>query len=640
MKEYFFVDLETTANGGPSPGTNPEAHWDNNKVLLCGYKKDVNSVITSDNLGVLVGAMGASIREGNTPVFVAHNAKFDIKYMMREYPDATIWGVMEVWDTMTWEYLHSGHRIRFISLEEACDTYGLKYKKSLDLGALIKGGLKMEDIPLDDLRNYLIGDVQALNLLWAKQYYATSQPYNMQYILPLAAMELNGLHVDIPKLNALYSVKQQVIQTHEKFMMDHITQCCEWQDGSAVDQAEDFTSAVGLKSKEINMFARRTMSFLLTGCPSNLEVTTKWKLGFKKPYVPTYGWAPSLHPSYFVGETHLGYEINERVLELDTSLPIQWKSNHAKAEKIVSTYLGPMSESAQRSLKDTVHPKLNTAQTATGRLSSSQPNGQNMPPIVRELIRPHDKKHRIYEIDFKQLEMVAVACISGCTDMIKALVRGDDLHYLSGKRVMGWTTPADMTKDDRRTVKAVNFGVLYGGKAAGLSAQTGVDKRLVQSLIDGFFRQFPGVGVWQKKVFTSVVEDMYPYDIREGEQRYASLWTLPLTGRRFTFIETLSPGWLRKRTHRKWSFSPTQTSNYPIQGCAGGDLVMYALYWLWQHNPQFRFLLTVHDSIIIETSEGMPTVVQAVNEMCAATTSHFKLQVPLSCDVDSGTHWK
>ncbi len=162
----------------------------------------------------------------------------------------------------------------------------------------------------------------------------------------------------------------------------------------------------------------------------------------------------------------------------------------------------------------------------------------------------------------------------------------------------------------------------------------------VQKLIDGFFTQFPGVGTWQKATFEDIVDGMYPYDIKEGEQRYASLWTLPMTGRRFTFTETASPGWLRKKTHRKWSFSPTQTSNYPIQGCAGGDLVMYALYWLWLNKNNYKFLLTVHDSILIETSEPLMSVELAVEQMCAATTGHFNLPVNLHCDVSVGKHWK
>ena len=582
---------------------------------------------------VLLQRMTADLANGKMPVLVAHNAKFDIKYLMA-YGGFTGWRSIKIWDTMTWEYLYSGHLLKFPSLKDTCSRRNIHYDKGLDFGALLAQGVKMEDIPIADLEVAVKNDVRTLVELWVKQSHLHTH-YDMQYILPLAEMELNGLKIDKYNAEQLYIERQNVIMTEEQRMMKYIATVCEWQDGSPVDMACDFTSAVGLKSKEINMFARRTLSFLLTGVPHKLEITAKWKLRYNDSCGPYYG---NPHPSYFGGQTHLGYIIDEKVFKADKSWITECAEKHRKAEKIISTYLAPMAEAT--AIAGTVHPKLNTAQTATGRLSSSQPNGQNMPPLVRELVIPHGSQSWVYEIDFSQLEMYAVATISGCKDMQAALRRGDDLHYLSGRVVMGWTCEADMTKDDRKLVKNVNFGILYGGKAAGLSHQTGVKRETIQALIDGFFKAFPGVAKWQKKMFTEVVDNMYPYDIKEGEQRYASHWTLPLTGRKFSFIEQESPAWLRKRTHRKWSFSPTQTSNYPIQGCAGGDLVMYALYWLWTNRKTWKYLLTVHDSIIIETSMTLADVETAAYDMCAATTAHFNLPIALRCDVERGRHWQ
>lgn len=632
--QYFYIDLETTARGGPGDGLSPEAHWDANHVLLCAHQIDGHGAPSVNRTPKeLLRAMADAIDHGFDPVIVAHNAKFDIKHLMK-YGGFNGWARVKVWCTMTWEYRNSGHLLKFPSLQDTCLRRNIFYDKGIDLGALIVQGVRMEDIPIKDLTFAIKNDVRSLYQLWLQQN-NLHNAYDMQYILPLSEMEMNGLKVDQPKMEQLYIEKQNDIMAEEQRMMQHIMTQCEWQDGSAVNITEDFTSAVGLKSKEINMFARRTLSFLLTSVPDTLEITTKWKLKWKQGWGPIYA---EPHPAYFKGKTHLGYVIDEKVFSADTSWVTTCAERHRKAEKIISTYLAPMAETI--AIRGTVHPKLNTAQTATGRLSSSQPNGQNMPPVVRELIIPHNKVNQIYEIDFKQLEMYAVAIISGCGAMQAALARGDDLHYLSGRTVMGWQRESDMTKDDRRTVKAVNFGILYGGKANGLSQQTGIKKSVVQALIDGFFTAFPGVAKWQKAMFEEVVEHMYTYDIKDGEQRYASLWTLPLTGRKFAFVEQPSPLWLRKRTHRKHSFSPTQTSNYPIQGCAGGDLVMYALYWLWLNKANYKYLLTVHDSIIIETDESSVSVQAAVLDMCAATTAHFNLPISLQCDVDHGKHWK
>jgi len=642
VRKYYYVDLETTAQGGPS-GTSPEAHWVKNHVILCGWQRDGSPIQIDKDLYPLLHDINDTIVAGYTPVIVAHNAKFDLKYLMRKTHFNSLWKNCEVWDTMTWEYRMSGHTTKFASLEQTAKRYGIPFKKTLDLGALIKQGVRMQDIPKADLEVYLFDDVKVLYQIWDSQC-ARSKLFDMDYILPLAEMELNGLLIDEPKLTTLFTSMASIVDHHEYKMIQHMCEACEWQDGTALDPLSDFCESVGTKTKFIKPFARRSLSFLLTGVPKMLHITAKWKVRYKLGYGPVH---VAHIPSYFKGETHLGYEIDERVLKLDHNFITAHAAAHRKANKVLSTYLSPFKEAMAVS-GGTIHPKLNTTITATGRLSSSQPNGQNMPPVVRALAMAQDKvnsdgtdlSNRIYEIDFKQLEMVAVACISGCKRMLAALARGDDLHYLSGKKVFGWTCEADMTEADRKVVKAVNFGVLYGGKAKGLAYLTGVDQDIIQKLIDGFYREFPGVAKWQRRIFEEVCDNMMPLDVKEGVQRYCSNWTLPISGRQFMFTESEAPAWLRKKTRRKWSFSPTQTSNYPIQGFAGGDIVMFALTWLWRNTEGVRYILTVHDSIIIESCKDSVYINSMVEVMCKQTSANFNLPLQLHCDVESGTHWK
>jgi DNA polymerase I-like protein with 3'-5' exonuclease and polymerase domains len=581
-----------------------------------------------------------TIVAGDVPVIVAHNAKFDLKYMMRKEYYSDLWTHCKVWDTMTWEYRTSGHTSKFASLEATAKRYAIPFNKTLDLGALIKAGVRMQDIPIDDLKVYLFDDVRALHQVWDAQVTRNCN-WDMNYILPLAEMELNGLRIDDTKLSQMFVNMASRVDHHEYHMIQWMCKACEWQDGTPLDPLSDFCQTVGTKTKFVKPFARRTLSFLMTGVPAQLDITAKWKVKFR----PAFGPQHTKIPYWYKGKTHLGFEIDEHVLKLDKNWILYHALKHRKANKILSTYLSPFKESM--AIAGTVHPKLNTAITATGRLSSSAPNGQNMPPVVRKLVYADDGNfphslvsNKMYEIDFKQLEMVAVACISGCKQMLAALRRGDDLHYLSGKKVFGWTCEADMTETDRKVVKQVNFGVLYGGKAAGLSHLTGVSKDIIQQLIDGFYGQFPGVAKWQRHIFEEVVDDMVPLDVKDGVQRYCSKWTLPISGRKFTFIETEAPAWLRKKTRRKWSFSPTQTSNYPIQGFAGGDIVMYALTWLWRHTDNVRYVLTVHDSIVIESPQDSLYIRNIVLEMCRQTADHFNLPLELRCDVESGKHWQ
>ena len=413
-----------------------------------------------------------------------------------------------------------------------------------------------------------------------------------------------------------------------------MTQQCEWQDGTPLEP-EDFTDQLGTKSKYIKPTASRTLSFMLTGKPEVLQITPKWSVHYKNGMCPYYN---GKIPPYFVDESPtLGFSVSEDILSQDTSWIAVEALEHRKANKLLSTYISPMLHTSQ--VQGTIHPKLNTTVTATGRLSSSNPNGQNMPGTSRQLIVSNHIGREIVEADFSQLEMVAVACISGDRNLINDLQSGVDVHYNTASMVFGQANAEAM----RKIAKNVNFGLLYGGKATGLSYQTGVDKDKVQKLIDAFYKKYPRVAIWQKKVFNDIVSTMSTYDVKGGEQRYCSTYTEPFSGRRFKFIEQESPKWLRHKTGRKYSFSPQQTSNYPIQGFAGGDIVMYALTELWrevkENNYKVSFIMTVHDSIIMEVDLGTD-IKTLIDEAISKTKKHFNLPLDLHCDVESGQTWQ
>lgn len=623
MNRYLYVDLETTASGGPE-GNSPEAHWRSNRVLMCGYCGETGPVRTD---GLIGNNLMEAIQKGVTPVIVAHNAKFDLKYLMRDYPSVS-WDKVKVWDTMTFEYRHSGQRHKMWSLEKLANAYGVPFKKSLNLGDLLSQGIKMEDIDPVLLKEYLIEDVEGLRRIHEYQLQCNYTP-DMDYILPLAEMELNGMQVEREKAQQEATLLVGETTTVEDALIKHIRQCCEWQDGTPLE-LEDFTDQLGTKSKYIKPTANRTVSFLLTGEPAVLNITAKWQVKYKDSFGPYYR---GTLPPYFVSNSskHLGYPVDENVLQQDSSWIAREILEYRKANKLLSTYLGPMLHTS--AIQGTVHPKLNTAITATGRLSSSNPNGQNMPEEARQLIHGN----LITELDFSQLEMVAVACISKDKNLISDLSNGVDIHYNTAAQVFG----AGNAKTMRKIAKNVNFGLLYGGKATGLSHQTGVDKNKVQKLIDAFYSRYPRVAKWQKEVFETVVDNMYPLDIKNGEQRYASEYTENVSRRRFTFIEQESPAWLRRRTGRKFSFSPQQTSNYPIQGFAGGDIVMDVLTRLWRatYRTPVKYIMTVHDSIILEVPPEFD-IAKEIDKVLVETEAHFKLPIQLKYDLSQDTHWK
>jgi DNA polymerase I-like protein with 3'-5' exonuclease and polymerase domains len=610
------LDLETTANGGPDKDS-PDAHWRCNRVLLAGWIEN-GAYYESTHLASIGKDIEQEILDIGECLLVAHNAKFDIKYLMRDLPHLA-WERVRVWDTMTWEYLQSGHRTVMASLEDTATRYGIKFKKSLNLGALIASGVKMEDIPHEDLAPYLEEDVHVLHKIYLEQ--RKQGTHWMDHILPLAEMELNGLPLNIDKASKLVTKLQKELDESYEYIRDHIMRTCVWQDGTS-PTLDDFSEHVYPKSKYIKATANRTISMLLTGEPAVLSITPKWKLSLTgAPLVDGEDiWEEEpTNLGYPMGEEHLD-RINE---ELGNNCElIDHVLRHRKNTKIVNTYLLPMIRQAL--CEGTVHPNLNTAVTVSGRLSSTSPNGQNMPPIVRELIEADE----IEEVDFSQLEVVGAATLSGDKQLIYDLQHGVDIHKNTATTVFG----PSLAEEKRKLAKNVNFGVLYGGKAYGLSKQTGVDKETIQELIDAFYTSYPGVATWQRSLFENIVDNM--------EACYASMYTLPTSGRRFQFVETEAPDWVKKKTHRSFSFSPNHTANYPIQGFAGGDIVMYGLWWLWtQVRTEADFLLTVHDSILIKKDRGTDLSPYYLS-MNQEIEKKFNLPVNLHVDVETGQQWR
>lgn len=633
------VDLETTANG---PGNSPEAHYPANKILWTGWKLSGQPAVHTLKGGTeqLMDDITDAMALGEV-VLIGHNLKFDLKYLMR-YDPGFPWHKLNYHCTMYEDYLASGHERKFTGLEALCSMHNVKYKKSLDLGALIKSGIKMEDIPDSDLVPYLEDDVSS-----TMQCYRSQVDKNMGglaqveaytgHIPALAAIELNGLALDVPAAQAAMKVSVIEEDIWETVLWDIVSDCLEWSDG------------VPLAPKDLNFTAPRTISYLLTGYPQ-AGLTKRVKRNIvRKPQVVsmlTNGQVASVWGQKT--PTHLGYPLSkfemERIMRCGgkAGTLIEALRKFRDQKKLTSTYYGPFLEEAKT--QPSVHPKLNVSQTSTGRLSSSKPNGQNMPPAARNLFK--STEGLLMEIDFKQLEIVALAYLSGCQSLLFDVIHGEDIHYNSGKNVMGWKTVADMDEKSRKIVKGVNFGLIYGGGAKGIAASTGQDQKLIKQLIKSFYDRYPGVRTWQNDVYTQVVGSMKPNGHRDGEQTYHSYYNDPKSQRKYHFVEGPAPGWVRAKTGRGFSFKPTETKNYPVQGFAGGDIVMRALGELYEmlqycsqdNNTKLR--MTVHDSILVDTDMTEADLTSLMESVCLRIRQHYGLPFDLQFDITTGTNWR
>ena len=637
MSSILYVDLETTVDGGPK-AESPEAHWHVNKVLVWGWSLSRGKTHTQPHHRDLYYVLKKMEKE-DKPVIVAHNLKFDLKYMMREMPDVR-WEKFDYWDTATMHYLWSGHRDKFPGFEWTCDQWNVAYTKTLKLDSLLQQGVKMQDIDRTDLEGYCADDVRALARLHIAQIaddWCRKQEHT-NWIAPLAEMELNGMRLDPGRCKqALLKTASDAIKA-EKEMQTTFLQYCKWDTGHPMDFSK------------ISVTAPRTVSACITGKPERLtnhKTRTLQLAGFPKmsAYEIKEVWGD-------IAPTHLGYPMSEYYIERILALPyldptvretVEHLVEYRKANKLASTYYAPFQESAK--INGTVHPSMNTQSTATGRLSSSNPNGQNMPPEARAVFMVHNPNNNIFELDFKQLEIIAAQWWSEDTRLTQDLLDGEDVHFNTGKTVMGWQYETDQTEEQRRIVKGVNFGLLFGGGAEGLSKSTGQDKSMVRSLIKGFFDRYPGVEDWHEEVYTQVCDDMQPESIEKGEQRYCSWYQHPKLHRRWYFVEKPAPAWVRKRLGRSFSFKPTETKNYPVQGFAGGDIVMtyLTLFWRLIRSLQLPITLTmtVHDSIIIETSLDKKSLSTYTDKVRDHVCFIYGIKVPLKYDIKGGnTHWR
>jgi DNA polymerase-1 len=262
--------------------------------------------------------------------------------------------------------------------------------------------------------------------------------------------------------------------------------------------------------------------------------------------------------------------------------------------------------------------------TSTGRLSSLNPNLQNIPirsedgRRIRDAFVVGEGFDTLVTADYSQIEMRIMAHFSGDSGLIEAFHTGEDLHRFVGARVFG-VAPEDVTADMRSQVKAMSYGLAYGLSAFGLAKQLGIDNKAAKQLMSDYFERFGGV----RDYLRSVVE-----------QARIDGYTETLFGRRRPFPDLKSPNRILKDAAER------QALNAPIQGTAA-DIMKIAMInverELHARGLQSRLLLQVHDELVLE---AVSSEVEAVTEILVRNMeSAATLAVPLDVQVGTGTSW-
>jgi len=319
-----------------------------------------------------------------------------------------------------------------------------------------------------------------------------------------------------------------------------------------------------------------------------------------------------------------GYSITAEVLEeLAQLYPIAADIlTYRQLTKLKSTYIDALPELVNPRT-GRIHTSYNQLGAATGRLSSNNPNLQNIPVRTeegREIRRAFVAApgHRFVAADYSQIELRVLAHISGDENLIAAFEQGLDIHAATASRLFG-VEPTAVDKNQRRVAKTVVFGVIYGISPFGLAQRLGIERDLARQLIDNLFTQFPGIRRY--------IDQTLDFGRQHG-------YVQTLFGRRRIMEDLRASGARRAAAER-------EAINAPIQGTAA-DLMKMAMVnvhrALRERGLRTRLLLQVHDELIAEAPESEVTAAaQLLREVMSGV---YELKVPLSVNLETGPNWE
>ena len=375
------------------------------------------------------------------------------------------------------------------------------------------------------------------------------------------------------------------------------------------------SDALFLQSNEIanRLSELEEQAYVLAGQPFNLASTKQLQeILFDKLGLPVIQKTPKGAPS-----------TNEEVLEelaFSHELP-KVLVKHRGLSKLKSTYTDKLPQMVNPQT-GRVHTSYHQAVTATGRLSSSDPNLQNIPIRNEEGRRIRQafiarEGFTVVAADYSQIELRIMAHLSQDQGLINAFTQGKDIHRSTAAEIFGVALD-EVTSEQRRNAKAINFGLIYGMSAFGLSRQLGIGRADAQSYMDLYFKRYPGV-------------QTFMHDIREKAKAQGYVETL--FGRRLYLPDINSSNGMRRKAAERVAI------NAPMQGTAA-DIIKRAMIQLdqkLQNDPDIAMIMQVHDELVFEVrSEKVSFYSELIKTQMESAAD---LVVPLIVEVGQGTNW-
>ena len=525
------------------------------------------------------------VLRGLKPVFESENifktfqnAKYEIN-TLRKY-GITFCGI--IFDTMLASYVNDPSRKHGLKTQAAenLDYFMTEIDELIGKG---KKQITMDDVPIEKASDYACDDAFVtleLTRYWQKKLDDESKKLLYEIEVPtclvLAEMEAGGVSLDTDYLNSLS------IELNEN-----------------------------IKDIETKIYALAGESFNINS-PKQLASILFEKLGIehktKKRGAQKYSTDAKV-----LEELAKDHEIAKYIIE------------YRQYAKMKSTYVDALPELISPTDRK-IHTNYNQTITVTGRLSSSNPNLQNIPVRthlgnrIRKAFVPEDKNAQVLlSADYSQIELRLLAHCSGDENLIKAFKSGEDIHAETAAKVFG-VDLKEVTKEQRSRAKAVNFGIVYGQTRYGLASALNISNAEAQMFIDKYFETYPKV----KEYMDKSVQNAYNYG-------YAKT----IYGRKRYLLDELMSS-----NHNIKEFAQRAAINTPLQGAAA-DLIKMAMIDLEKQlknkNLKSKMIMQVHDELILETyKDELDEVIEVVK---SAMELNQPLAVPLVVDFAYGPSW-
>ena len=516
--------------------------------------------------------------ESTEIIKVGHNIKFDIQVLHKYNVKVS----SPIYDTMVAHYLiNPDMRHNLDTLSESYLNYSPISIESL-IGKKGKNQISMRDVSIDKITDYASEDADIT--LQLKSVFDKE-------------IEVNNLgkifyDIEIPMINVLSEMETEGIKIDTSYL--------EKLDKEFEEDLEKLKKEIFKKSgEEFNLNSPKQLGEILFDKLKLVSKPKKTKTG-----------------QYSTSEEVLSSLSNDHKIIEDI---LEWRS----LDKLQNTYVKSLPNEVSN-LTNRVHSSFNQTVTTTGRLSSNNPNLQNIPirtangQKIRRAFIPRGSDYILMAADYSQIELRVIASMSNEKNMIDAFVNNQDIHTMTASKIYN-VDPENVTREQRGNAKTVNFGIIYGVSAFGLSQQTDLNRSESKVMIDNYFLNYPGLKKYMSDQIDFARNNGYVETIM-GRRRY---------------LQNINSqnNMLRRSSERN-------AINAPIQGSAA-DIIKIAMIninsELKKQSLKSKMLLQVHDELVFDVHKSEKDQIKDIVK--TTMESAVKLKVPLKIDLEFGKNW-